>query len=142
MWFSTITLLTIGTINKWHSIQVDFVLAYPQAPIKYNLYMEFPKVFQTKEVYGWTHVLQLLKNLYGQKQAGWVWNHHLNYALKSIGFKQSDVDDCVWYRYNTIFFCYVDDGIFVGPEYNATDVVIEKIRKVGLYIEDKGNIED
>ena len=65
-WFSIINLLTFTVINNWHSRKVDFVLAYPQAPIKYDLYMEFPKGFQTKEGNGRTHILQLLKNLYGQ----------------------------------------------------------------------------
>ena len=38
-WFSIRTLLTMAAINKWHSRQVDFIQAYPQAPIKYDLYM-------------------------------------------------------------------------------------------------------
>ena len=32
-WFSIRTLLTLADINKWHSRQVEFIQAYPQAPI-------------------------------------------------------------------------------------------------------------
>ena len=46
-WFSIRTLLTMAAINKWHSRQVDFIHAYPQARIKYDLYMELLK--ETKE---------------------------------------------------------------------------------------------
>ena len=67
MWFSTRTLLTLTVINKWHSRKVDSLLAYPQAPIEYDLYMEWSKSFQTKEGNACNHVLRLLKNLYGQK---------------------------------------------------------------------------
>ena len=73
-------------------------------PIEYDLYMEFAKGFNTKEEDGKTHVLQLLKNLYVQKQVGQVWNHHLNDALRQIGFKKSAIGECVWYRDETIFF--------------------------------------
>ena len=102
-WFSIITLLTLFAIKKWHLKQVDFVQEYPQAPIEYDLYMELPKGFKTKEGDVQTHILKLLKNLYGQTQAGRVWNNHLNNALREVRFKQSDVEECVWYRDETIF---------------------------------------
>ena len=125
MWFLKITLLTLSAINKCHSRQVDFILAYLQAPIEYDMFMELPKGFKTKEVDGRNHYLQLLKNLYGQKQAGHIWNHHLNNALKSIGFKQPAVDQCVWYREKNILFYYVNGGIFIGPDSKAIDKSIE-----------------
>jgi hypothetical protein len=55
--------------------KTNFILAYPQAPLETPLYMEVPKGVnlqnlprQPKE-----YVLELKKNLYGQKQAGRVW---------------------------------------------------------------------
>ena len=47
-WFSIRTLPTLAEINKWHSRQVDFVLAYPKYPILYDIYMELPKGFKAK----------------------------------------------------------------------------------------------
>ena len=92
-WFSITTLLTMAAINKWHYIQVDFIQAYPQAPIDYELYMELPKDFNTKEGDGRTHILKLLKKLYVHNQVRQVYNHHLNDALFQVGFKQSVVDE-------------------------------------------------
>ena len=140
-WFYIRTLLTISDINKWHSRQVDFVQAYPQAPIDYDLYMELPNGFNTIEVDGRTHVLQLLKNLYRQKQVGQVCKHHLNDALLQVGFKKLAVDECVWYQNKTIFFYYVDNGTFMGPESGAIDKAIEEVEISGLDIKDKVNIE-
>ena len=42
------TLLTISAINKWFYRQLEFIQAYPQDPIEYDLYMELPKGFKTK----------------------------------------------------------------------------------------------
>ena len=63
-WFFIRTLLTLDSIIKWNYRQVDFIQAYPHAPIVYDLYMELPKGFKTKEGYGRNHVLQLFKNMY------------------------------------------------------------------------------
>ena len=141
-WLSISTLLTMAAINKCHSSQVDFIQACLQAPIDYELYMELPKGFKTKEGDRSTHVLKLLNNLYGQNQAGQVWNHHLNDALRQVIFKQSSVDECVRYKNKTIFFYCVDYGIFMGPESKSIDRAIKEIEKAGLDIEDKVNIED
>ena len=103
--------------------------------IKYNLYMELPKVFKTKDGDGRTHVLQLLNNMYGQKQVGRVCNHHPNDALRQVGFKQSAVNECVWYKDETISFYYVDGGVFMGPDFKAIERAIEEIERAGLDIE-------
>jgi hypothetical protein len=49
--------------------------------------MELPAGIETKYGNGKTHVLKLLKNLYGQKQAGRVWNQHLTKGLKQLGLQ-------------------------------------------------------
>jgi hypothetical protein len=48
-------------------------MAYPQAPIEMDMYMELPDGFLLKEGNQKDHVLKLLANLYGQKQTGRVW---------------------------------------------------------------------
>ena len=71
-WFSCRLLLINALINKWHTRQIDFVLAYPQAKIEHPLYMKFPHGITTKLGSKRSHVLKLRKNIYGQKQAGLV----------------------------------------------------------------------
>jgi hypothetical protein len=48
-WFSLRTLLTLALLNNWHTQQIDFVQAYTQAPIEFDLYMELPKGIETKD---------------------------------------------------------------------------------------------
>ncbi len=81
-------------------------------------------------------MLKLLKNIYGQKQAGRVWNEYLVDKLRSIGFKPSLIDNCVFYRDDVIFMVYVDDGIFLGKDDEQLKAVIHEIQGIGLDIED------
>ena len=140
-WFSIRLILILAIINKWYTRQVDFVLAYPQADIEFDMYMELPHGIETKHGNGKTHVLKLLKNLYGQKQAGRVWNQHLVKGLTDIGFKQSKVDECAFFRGNVIFIVYVDDGIFASPDNKAIDLAILELKQ-HFDLEDQGDITD
>jgi hypothetical protein len=58
--------------------------------------MKLPKVIQLSSGNSKTHVLRLIKNLYGQKQAGRVWNQHLDKGLHKVGFVASKVDEWVF----------------------------------------------
>ena len=113
---------------------MDFVQVYLQAPIEYVLYVELSKGFKTKEGCVQTYVLQLLKNLNGQKKDRNVLNNHLNDALCEIGFKQSAVDKCVWYQDKTIFFYYVYDRIFIGTDSGSICMSMDEADRAGLYI--------
>ncbi len=117
-------------------------MAYPQAPIEMDVYMELPQGIETAEGNSKDHVLKLLKNIYGQKQAGPVWNEYLVERLNSIRFKQSLIDDCVFYRSNTIFMVYVDDGIFIGPSDSQLKNAIKELQDLNLKIEDQGHPAD
>ena len=59
--------------------------------------MAIPKGFEV-EGEAQDFVLKLKKNLFGQKQAGRVWNQHLVDKLKEVGFIPSEVDECLFYR--------------------------------------------
>lgn len=106
--------LILMAVNGWSSRQVDFVLAFPQADIECEMFMEVPQGFNVDGSRG-DYCLRLQKNLYGQKQAGRVWNQYLHDGLIARGFTQSDVDMCVYYRKSVVLMVYVDDGIFIGP---------------------------
>ncbi len=71
-WFSIRLLIVIGILYGWAHRQCDFIMAYPQAPIEYDMYMELPQRIQVAEGDSRDYVLKLLKNIYGQKQAGRV----------------------------------------------------------------------
>jgi hypothetical protein len=69
--------------------QIDFVQAYTQAPIECDMYMELSPGIGTKHGNSKEYILKLLVNLYGQKQAGQVWNQYLVDKLRKVGFQQS-----------------------------------------------------
>ena len=117
-------------------------MAFPQAPIEMDLYMELPHGITVKGGSSKTHVLKLLTNIYGQKQGAKVWHDHLVSKLQSIGFTRSSVDDCVFYRGTTIFVVYVDDGLAFDSSGDNLDEFIQELRDTGLNIEDMGHPSD
>jgi hypothetical protein len=42
-WLTTRFFLTQSLLNSWKTKQIDFVLAFPQAPVERDLYMQIPK---------------------------------------------------------------------------------------------------
>jgi hypothetical protein len=104
--------------------------------------MELPKGIQLSSGNIKTHVLRLIKNLYGQKQAGRVWNQHLSKGLQKAGFVASKVDECVIYKGKTIFIVYVDDGIFFGPDLKAIAQAMKNLDAQGFNLDLMGDVKD
>ena len=104
--------------------------------------MKIPAGIAVKNSHRSIHVLKLHKNLYGQKQAGWVWFNHLSAKLLSIDLTPSKVDPCIFYRGPCIFFFYVDDGIFMSPKQGDVDKAIADLKVTHLDIEDRGGTAD
>ncbi len=117
-------------------------MAYPQAPIKMDIYMELPQGILTAHGNSKDHVMKLEKNIYGQKQAGRVWNSFLVDKLMSIEFTPSLIDDCVFFCNDIFFMVYVDNGIFLGNDDLKLQDAIHDIQDVGLNIEDQGHPAD
>jgi hypothetical protein len=84
-WFAIRLMIVFGNIFCWALRQVDFVMAYFQAPIEMDIYMELSQSIKTVTGNSKDHVLKLLKNIYGQKQAGRVGNSFLVDKLTSLG---------------------------------------------------------
>ncbi|KAL7480534.1 hypothetical protein ACHAW6_006222 [Cyclotella cf. meneghiniana] len=106
-------------------------MAYTQAPIETDLIMEIP--------YGIETTIGNTPNIYGQKQAGRVWNQFLVQKLESIDFIQSKINVCVFYGEDVIFIVYVDDGIFLGQSDDQITGIIKDLTDIGLEVEDQGH---
>ena len=111
-------------IKGWHTRQLDFILAYTHADCETELYMDLPKGF-TCAGSRTTHALKLLKNLYGQKKAGRVWNQYLTKTLVKLGFVQSQVDECIFYYKHSVFMVFTDDTILVGPDQQELNDIVK-----------------
>jgi hypothetical protein len=117
-------------------------MAYPQAPVEMDIYMELPQGIKTATGNSKDHVLKLLKNIYDQKQAGRVWNSFLVDKLTSLGYTSLLIDDCVFFRGDIIFMVYADEGVFLGNDDAQLLQAIKEIQGLGLNMENQGHPVD
>ncbi len=62
-WFAIWLLIVFGILFCWSLHQVDFVMAYPQAPIEMGIYIELPTGIHTKHGNSKDQVFKLLANI-------------------------------------------------------------------------------
>ena len=117
----------------------DFVLAFSQAPIKTPTYLEIPLGMRNSLNHG--HVLKLLKNLYGLKDAGRTWLEHLSEGMRKRGFVPSAVDPSVWIRHDCIALCFVDDILFFSKTKAVGQEIIKSLRS-DFAITEEGDIDN
>jgi hypothetical protein len=130
-------------LKGWHSKQIDYVLAFPQAPVEREIYMQIPKGFQVEGKNSKDYVLKLHKNVYGQCQSGRVWYKYLHHKLiNELKFKQSKVDECVYFRGSTMYVLYTDDSLIAGPNKDEIDQVLKDLKQANLNVTDEGDIQD
>ena len=102
MWQTMHFFFILAIIRGWWSRQMDFMLAYTQAPAEVPLYMKLPQGHDPKFLpdgaMKGSHIMKLLCNIYGNKVAGCIWNRYLDRGLQEAGFKPSKVDPCLYYK--------------------------------------------
>ena len=90
-WAAIRLILILVILNKWKTRQIDFVQAYPQAPVEVdNLYMKIPRGFEIEGAAKDEYLLHIRRNIYGQVQAGRVWN-------KCLVGKLIDISNAAWW---------------------------------------------
>ena len=135
--------LALVLVHGWVTKQIDFVQAFPQAPIEKVQYMEVPRGIEIEGIDNpkdWC--LEIHKNIYGGKAAGRQWYLHLKSKLEGIGFKRSMFDECVFFKGNCMYVLYTDDSILAGPDQAELDKVIKDLEDANLGITDEGDISD
>ena len=89
-WAAIRMVLITTLIHGWYNKANRFCVGpYTHADVECELYMVIPKGFEVEDQ-DQEYVLKLMKNLFGQKQAGRVWNQHLVDKLKEVGFIPSE----------------------------------------------------
>ena len=93
-------LLVIAKIHGLESKSIDFVLAFPQADLDVDIWMELPIGFDPQEDPDKSprYVLKLNKNLYGLKQASFNWYEKLKEGLMNREFVPSEIDPCLYLK--------------------------------------------
>jgi hypothetical protein len=118
-------LLALTKTLKLHLHQLDVDSAFPYADLDEDVYMTPPPGMDISEGY----CLKLLKSLYGLKQAPRNWNKNIVEQVKSLGFKQCILDNCMFVKHIGaeiyLISLYVDDILVAGS--NLTEV--ERIKK-------------
>ena len=88
-----------------------------------------------------TKVYKLLQNLYGLKDAGRTWYLHLKEGLIWRGWKQSDIDSCLFMKDNGILILYVDDAVLILPDLSRIKACVQSLKE-DFALTDDGPLHD
>ncbi|KAL7580903.1 hypothetical protein ACA910_001170 [Epithemia clementina (nom. ined.)] len=144
MWPTIRIFFILSILLGWYSRQLDFVMAFPHAPVEVPLFMTIPKGYRLKDASPQAHVLRLLKNIYGQKQCPRVWNRYLDKGLQELGFSTSAIDPCLYYGNQVMMLVYIDDSLLFSPSKEAIDAVVLSLRNSHqrFNVDDQGEVKD
>jgi len=89
-------------------------------------------------------MVQLLRNLYGTKQAARLWYAKIDEVLREYGLQRSNVEPCLYYRRDEDFvlyvLIYVDDVLIVGSTKKVAECFKEYLSKTFTKITDLGEV--
>ena len=140
-------MLALAKIHKLESKAIDFVLAFPQAKLEEDIWMQLPIGFQvagqTEDDSDRHYLLKLEANLYGLKQASFNWYEKLKAALEDRELVPSDIDPCLYVGNRMIVLTYVDDCIIVGPSMKDIDAFVKSMKDgpENFILTDEGDID-
>ena len=102
-WSTVQTMIVFAILNGWNMESIDFVLIFPQAPIKTDIYMKPPKVtsgFSIPDLSAFfdkfLKVYKLLMNLYGLKDDGKTWFYFSKEGLLERHWEKPEIDSCLF----------------------------------------------
>jgi hypothetical protein len=128
---------------------IDFVLAYPQAAVKTNIYMTTPPAvppgfvipdLPTKEKRT-NSVYKLLQNLYRLKDAGKTWYDRLDQGLMKRGWVKPEINGCLFTKRGIILVVYVNDAILISPYKTLIQKEIKSLQQE-YDLTDDGELQD
>ena len=101
---------------------IDFVLVFPQAPVKTDIYMKPPNVSKEFEITDlpnfnnrFIYVYKLIKILYGLNNSGKTWYDYPKNSLIKWGWHQLSIYECLFTNNEVILVIYVNDAILMSP---------------------------
>ncbi|MCO5614827.1 hypothetical protein L7F22_069111 [Adiantum nelumboides] len=110
-------LLALVATEEMELDQMDVITAFLHGDLEEEIYMQQSEGFVQK---GKEHlVCKLLKSLYGLKQSLRQWYHKFNAFMRSLDYKQSNEDPCLYVKRQSngqliMLILYVDDMLIAG----------------------------
>ena len=123
------TLLQKAVNENLHLHQLDVKGAYLNAPIDKDKYIQQPPGYEKSCDKGMKLTCHLNKSLYGLKQSGRNWHTTFTDHIKSIGYKASNVDPCLYTKdvnSDQIIILFWVDDIIIG---SANQSLIDKAKQ-------------
>jgi hypothetical protein len=131
--------LMMSILAKHQTCSIDFSNAFVQAKNPYNTFMKCPAGFTTDKP---NHCLKLLRSLYGATYSPKLWNQLCEETFVDMGFVQSRVDKCLYYKKNIFLILYVDDcGISYKNEEDL-DEFINELQRRGFKLTKEGTFAE
>jgi hypothetical protein len=62
--------------------------------------------------------------------------------LEEVGFKQSEHDECLFYKGNAVYVLYTDDSLLVSPDKKELDDILKQMEAVGLKLTSEDGVGD
>ena len=140
-WTTVRLLLILSNLLNLYSHKVDYVQAFSQATLDdEDVFMELPPGYKSKSN-SKDVVLKLKKNLYGLKQAAYNWHELLKSGLLKLGFKQSQIEPCLFMKENIVCVLYVDDTLFFSSDDALIDKHISALQSLQFELTDEGDVD-
>ncbi|SGY60145.1 BQ5605_C007g04389 [Microbotryum silenes-dioicae] len=119
-------LVAIAVLRGYKIKQADVNKAYLHGKLDQPLYMRPP---QGIDLPG--KILKLERSIYGLKQAGRIWNDEIDSTLRSVGYKPTVSDLCVYTKRHGndwhYIALYVDDLLLIGPSDDEIERVLSTL---------------
>ena len=128
-WTTVQCIFIMALLLGWHMRSIDFIMAYTQADVKTDIFMQLLAGTTIKEVDPHKHLLKLQKNLYGLKDGQVTWHEHIKAGLLAQGFRQSKVDPCLFIKGTIVLVLYVNDATLFSPNSTAINHEITSLKQ-------------
>ncbi|SCZ92964.1 BZ3500_MvSof-1268-A1-R1_C070g00357 [Microbotryum saponariae] len=108
----------------------DIDKAYLHGELDHDIWMTTPRGFDFPS----DKVLRLRRSIYGLKQAGRIWNRHIDTSLRNLGYKATGTDHCIYSCIDDqqrphYIALYVDDLLIVSPALDEIERVISGLEQ-------------
>ena len=102
--------LSLSAMKNWDILQVEATDAFLNSKPEYDIYMEAPDATTRDSNLVW----KLNRTVYGLKQSARVWYFTVRDFLKNNGFKNSDVEPCLFWKKEVMLILYADEFLICG----------------------------